>query len=56
MEKMIRQQVNFDEVQFSFMPEFRTNKRHFYLETVIGEIFSRKEEFALCICRCGENF
>ena len=28
---------------------------HFYLETVTGEIFSKKEEFALCICKFRES-
>ena len=29
---------------------------NFYLEAVPGDIFSTKEEFALCICRFGESF
>ena len=28
----------------------------FYLEAVIGEIFSKKEEFVFCICRFEESF
>ena len=32
------------------------HKRDFYTEAVIGEIFSKKEEFVLCICRFGEAF
>ena len=29
---------------------------HFYLETVTGEIFSKKEEFVFSICRHGGSF
>ena len=50
IEKLIRQQVDTDEMQFGFMPKY------FYLEAVTGEISSKKEEFVLCICRFEKSF
>ena len=41
-------------LQFGFMLGCGTT--NFYFETVTGEIFSKKEEFAFCICRFGESF
>ena len=29
---------------------------YFYLETITGEIFSKKEKFVFSICRFGESF
>ena len=61
--------VDIDEMQFGFMVGCGTTDfylqfgfmlgcgtTNFYFETVTGEIFSKKEEFAFCICRFGESF
>ena len=43
IKKLIRQQVNIDEIQFEIQFDARTwNHEHHYLETVTGEIFSEK--------------
>ena len=34
IEKLIRQQVDVEEMQFCFMPECGTTKSHFYLKTI----------------------
>ena len=45
-----------DDMQFGFMPGYGTARRLFSFERVTREIFSKKEEFVLCICRFEESF
>ena len=52
-ENLIRQQVEIDEMQFGFMPG--CGKTSFFFILRLLEIFSKKEEFLLCICRFREN-
>ena len=39
-----------------FHARMRNYKCHFCFETVVGEIFNKKEQSVLCICRFGESF
>ena len=55
IEKLIRQQVEIDEMQFGIMPGYRTTNTIFIF-FVPGEIFINEEEFVLYICIFGKSF
>ena len=44
IERLMRQQVDVDEMQFGFRPGCKTTSADFF-EVVTGGIFSKKEEF-----------
>ena len=56
IEKLIRQQVDIDEMQFSFIPACGTATTIFILRQLLEKYLAKKEEFVVSICTFGERF
>ena len=56
MEKLMRQQVDIDNMQLDFMPECETTNIISILRWLQEKYLPKIEKIELCICRFGEGF